>query len=83
VIFRPAIPLIVDQPVPSSGGGFDGESGLGDIAFDLVYAPKRHDGILVAYGAISSLPTATNDLGSGRIQLTVGQFFTRSPVTAH
>lgn len=66
VIFRPAIPLIFDQPVPAAGGGFEGESGLGDIAFDLVYAPKRDDDILLAYGVISSLPTATNDLGSDR-----------------
>lgn len=66
VIFRPAVPLIFDQPVPASGGGFEGESGIGDIAFDLVYAPKRDDGLLLAYGVISSLPTATNDLGSDR-----------------
>jgi hypothetical protein len=66
VIFRPAVPLIFDQPVPTSGGGFEGKSGLGDIAFDLVYAPKRDDGVLFAYGVISSLPTATNDLGSDR-----------------
>jgi hypothetical protein len=66
VIFRPAIPLIFDQPFPAPGGGFEGESGIGDIAFDLAYAPKRDDGLLLAYGLVSSLPTATNDLGSDR-----------------
>ncbi len=69
LLFRPAIPLIVDQPV-FQGGSFDGESGIGDIVFDLAYAPKRDDGLLVAYGIISSLPTATEDsLGSDRFTL--------------
>jgi hypothetical protein len=67
IIWRPAIPLLVDQPVfdPASGE-FDGESGLGDIAFDLAYAPKMDGGFLLAYGLITTLPTATNDLGTDR-----------------
>jgi hypothetical protein len=78
VIWRPAIPFIVDQPIPKAGGGFDGESGLGDIAFDLVYAPKRDDGLLLAYGLITSLPTATNDLGSDRWTLGPEVFIAKS-----
>ncbi len=70
VFFRPAIPLISSQPVPAGLGQFDDESGIGDIVFDLAYAPKRDDGLLIAYGVISSLPTATNDsLGSDRFTL--------------
>jgi hypothetical protein len=70
VFFRPAIPLIFSQPVPTGLGQFDDESGIGDIVFDLAYAPKRDDGLLIAYGVISSLPTATNDsLGSDRFTL--------------
>lgn len=69
VFFRPAIPLVANQPVPG-GSGFNEESGIGDIVFDLAYAPKRDDGLLVAYGVVSSLPTATNDaLGSDRFTL--------------
>jgi hypothetical protein len=68
VLFRPAIPLIVDQPV-FNGTGFDSESGIGDIVFDLAYAPKRDDGLLIAYGIIASLPTASNDLGTDRYTL--------------
>jgi len=65
VIWRPAVPLLVDQPLPDgSSGEFDGEFGLGDIAFDLAYAPKTKGGLLFAYGFITSLPTATNDLGT-------------------
>ncbi len=68
VLFRPAIPVIADQPVVN-GVGFEGESGIGDIAFDLAYAPKNDSGLLIAYGLIASLPTASNDLGSGRYTL--------------
>ena len=78
IIWRPAVPLIFDQPIPKSDGGFDGKSGLGDIAFDLVYAPKRDDGLLLAYGIISSLPTATNDLGSDRWTLGPEVFIAKS-----
>ena len=68
LIWRPAVPVLVDQPVfDTDTGGFGGETGLGDIAFDLAYAPKLSDGsLLLAYGIITSLPTATNDLGSGQ-----------------
>jgi len=70
IIFRPAVPLIASQPAPLGAGQYDDESGIGDIAFDLAYAPKRDDGLLVAYGFISSLPTATEDsLGSDRVTL--------------
>ena len=69
ILWRPAIPLIVDQPV-FQGGGFNGESGMGDIVFDLAYAPKNDAGLLIAYGLIASLPTATeNSLGSDRYTL--------------
>ncbi len=68
ILWRPAVPIIVNQPTfDSASGGFGGESGLGDIAFDLAYAPKLEDkSLLFALGAITSLPTATNDLGSGQ-----------------
>ena len=68
ILWRPAIPLLVDQPIFDTGtGGFGGDTGLGDIAFDIAYAPKLSDNsLLFAYGLITSLPTATNDLGSGQ-----------------
>ncbi len=54
--------------------------GLGDIAFDLAYAPKLEDkSLLVAFGVITSLPTATNDLGSG--QWTLGPEFLIGKIT--
>lgn len=76
IFWRPAVPIIIDQPVPDPAtGGFGSENGLGDIAFDLAYAPVLEDkSILFAYGLITSLPTATNGrLGSG--QWTLGPEF--------
>lgn len=71
IIFRPAIPIITDQPVfDLTHMDFDGESGIGDIAFDLAYAKTSEDGILTAYGVIASLPTASDDsLGTDRYTL--------------
>ena len=69
LLWRPAIPFIIDQPV-FNGTGFDGESGIGDIVFDLAYAPKNESVGRIAYGIIASLPTATNDaLGTDRFTL--------------
>ena len=65
IIFRPAIPVLVDQPVLGADG-FSGKSGIGDISFDLVYAPKSDGGNLFAYGMIASMPTASDGLGSKR-----------------
>ncbi len=60
VIWRPAVPFIFDQPVFDAGTlRFDGVSGVGDIGFDLVYAPDLGKTIL-AYGVFSTLPTATD-----------------------
>lgn len=69
--FRPAIPILFDQPVFDPGtGDFNSEAGLGDIAFDLAYAPKTDTGLLIAAGIISTLPTATNsELGNQRLTL--------------
>ena len=67
ILWRPAVPILVDQPVPNSDTGeLEGKAGLGDIAFDLAYAPVTNTGLLIAYGVITSLPMATNDLGTKR-----------------
>jgi hypothetical protein len=66
VFFRPALPILIDQPVFNAPNqDFDTESGIGDLAFDLAYGRTTEDGILWAAGIISSLPVATEDtLGS-------------------
>ena len=78
LIWRPAIPFVVESPVPFVSRlpatgledleiDFDGETGLGDIGFDLAYAKTTDTGFLSAIGLFTSLPTATSDLlGTGR-----------------
>jgi len=86
IIWRPAVPLVADMPVFTGLGtdangtptgsavgfsDFDGESGLGDIAFDLIYARTSPKGLLTGVGLIASLPTATED-ALGRDKWTLG-----------
>ena len=71
VFFRPAVPLIIDQPYfDAARGEFDSTGGLGDIGFDLAYGRTTDSGLLWAAGIISTLPTATEDeLGPDRWSL--------------
>lgn len=71
VFFRPAVPIIVDQPYfDTADGEFDSTGGLGDIGFDLAYGRTTESGVLWAVGIISTLPTATRDeLGPDRWSL--------------
>jgi hypothetical protein len=68
ILFRPAIPLLIDQPVFDADElDFDSHFGLGDISFDLAYARTTKTGILLAGGFIATIPTATKDeLGPDR-----------------
>ena len=68
LLWRPAVPIIFQQPVfQAESGDFKNESGLGDIAFDLAYAKTSESGVLTAYGLITTLPTASSStLGSGK-----------------
>lgn len=62
---RPAIPIIIDQPVPEAGGGFKSKGvELGDIGFDasLGFSFKNDAGAnVVIAGMAGTLPTATDD----------------------
>jgi hypothetical protein len=69
ILFRPALPVQLDFPV-AGGTGFDSESGIGDLAFDIAYAKTSPTGLLTAFGLIASLPTASDDaLGTDRFTL--------------
>ena len=62
---RPAIPVILDQSVPSTEGGFDSKGvELGDIAFDAAFgfSFKKEAGanVLIA-GLTGTIPTATDE----------------------
>jgi hypothetical protein len=72
IIWRPAIPMVSDMPVfDAMTGDFDSKSGIGDIAFDLIYAKTSDTGVLSGIGLIASLPTATED-ALGRDKCTLG-----------
>ncbi len=62
---RPAIPIIVDQPVAEAGGGFKSKGvELGDIGFDasLGFSFKKDAGVnVIIAGMAGTLPTATDD----------------------
>jgi hypothetical protein len=63
--FRPAIPIIVTQPVPVSGEEFDSAGvELGDIGFDasLGFSFKSDAGVnVLVAGTAGLIPTATDD----------------------
>ncbi|QFU77400.1 hypothetical protein EY643_17965 [Halioglobus maricola] len=71
IFFRPAVPIMVDQPYfDAATGEFDSTNGVGDIGFDLAYGRTTESGLLWAAGIISTLPTATEDeLGPDRWSL--------------
>lgn len=61
IIFRPALPVIFNQPFFDSDT-LDFESSgieLGDISFDLAYGGTSESGLITLYGLISTLPTST------------------------
>ena len=70
IFFRPAIPLLVEQPV-FKNGKFGDKTGLGDIGFDLAYGRTEKSGLLWAGGLVSTLPTATSSSLAGK-HLTLG-----------
>lgn len=68
---RPAIPLLVEQPVFNAGTlDFNNKTGLGDIGFDAALGMSTKDGWQLAFGMDGMLPTATDGaLGGGQLRL--------------
>ena len=72
ILFRPAVPVLFDQPVfKADKGTFDDANvALGDIGFDLVYAGNemqtKKTGFLWGFGAAGTLPTATDSDVAGK-----------------
>lgn len=63
ILFRPAIPVFFDEPVPQLNGDFSSEGvNLGDIGFDLLYGRTEKSGLLWGFGAVGTLPTSTSDV---------------------
>lgn len=74
IFVRPAIPFLVDQPVPTLSDGrldYDETTALGDIGFDLAYGVTEKNGFIWIVGMVGTLPTATSSKVAGR-QLRLG-----------
>lgn len=72
LFIRPAIPLLVEQPVfDANQADFDGRTAIGDIGFDLAYGVTEPNGFLWAVGMVGTLPTATDSDVAGK-QLRLG-----------
>jgi hypothetical protein len=59
IFVRPAIPLLVDQPVPTVDDGifdWDDTTAMGDWGFDLAYGVTEKSGLLWAVGMVGTLP---------------------------
>lgn len=71
ILFRPAVPLLFDQPIfDAKKADFDDlDFNMGDISFDLVYAgtdmKDKHNGFLWGFGIAGTFPTATDDAIAG------------------
>ena len=62
VFFRPAIPVVFNDPVPDGQGGFDSKGvDLGDTGFDFSYGITTPGGLLWGAGLVGTIPTATDD----------------------
>jgi len=70
LFIRPAIPIQSSIPTFDAADlRFDGESGLGDIGFDIAYGLSWPTGFQFAAGMVGSLPTATGDVPGGNTTL--------------
>jgi len=68
--FRPAVPILVNQPVYNGeNGDFDSNFELGDIGFDFLYGTTYKSGFLLSGGVVGSLPTGTGEIASKQWQL--------------
>ena len=58
---RPAIPVIINQDVPTATGYDDPGFNLGDIGFDVGVGKTFANGLVAIGGVVGTLPTATDD----------------------
>jgi hypothetical protein len=68
-LFRPAIPIIFDTPLPN-GGGFEG-SGVkfGDIAYDFAYGKTTAGGTIMLGGLTGTFPTGGEGVSTDQVSL--------------
>lgn len=75
ILFRPAVPIVFNQPLPVTVGDMpsyrSSGANLGEIGFDLAYGTTTESGVLALGGLVGTLPTATDD-ALGKDQLAFG-----------
>lgn len=65
ILFRPAIPVLFNRPVPTTTGFEDVGVELGDIGFDLAYGKTFDSGLIALGGVVATMPTATDKRAGG------------------
>ena len=65
ILFRPAIPVVIDRPVPTATGFDSVGVELGDIGFDLAYGKTSDSGLITLAGVVGTISTATEDRVGG------------------
>ncbi len=61
LLIRPAIPIIIDQPVFKGFDGFESSGvNLGNISFDIALGKTQENGLLYFFGMVGNAPTATS-----------------------
>lgn len=67
LFFRPAIPVMFNEPVPTGIDGWDkAGTDIADIGYDFSYGKTTSSGLLWGFGAAGTFPTATDErLGKG------------------
>jgi hypothetical protein len=61
LIFRPAIPFLFNQPVPTLNGFESAGVNLGNIGYDLLLGGTTSGGVLRGVGLVGTIPTATDE----------------------
>ena len=62
LFFRPAIPVMFNEPIPDGMGGFESVgSDMADIGYDLSYGATTPGGLIWGAGVAGTIPTATDD----------------------
>lgn len=59
LLFRPAIPITLNQPIYNGNNFENADFGLGNISFDLALGKTSKTGFLHMFGVVSTLPTAS------------------------
>jgi hypothetical protein len=64
IYLRPALSVLVNQPVADASGNVRGVSGFGDLVMDLAYGRTFKSGWILLAGTVTSIPIGADGLSS-------------------